>query len=181
MVNVILISKVVSSGKPYAMKRSLLIPLLILAFSLSAPAQNTLKRGVPLLRESPKIDSLIKSVINIPANSKSLEDDSCILLGLFKNKNDAGFIGRLYKLNHKQILLDFSNFGKNRNHGYFEFNGYLIFVYGNDFMKEFFTNTQSKKEFTFINPTTQQLISQMRNSVGSFLFYKDGEFYSGVH
>jgi hypothetical protein len=42
-------------------------------------AQDTIKRNVPLLNESPEIDSLVSSVINVPKYLRAPKNDSCIL------------------------------------------------------------------------------------------------------
>jgi hypothetical protein len=100
---------------------------------------------------------------------------------LFKNKSDVGFISGVHTSNHKEIIFDSRNFAINKNCGYFEFNGYLIFVYGDRFMKEFFNNTNSEKEFTFIKPTTQEAAFEMTHLMSWAVFYENGIFNFGVH
>lgn len=162
--------------------KSYLAILSIIVISLNiCQAQDTVRRNVPLLKESIKIDSLILCVIDINKSIKVSENDSCMLLGLFKNNNDAGFIRGIHALNHEHVIFDFEKFRNNHGLGYFEFNGYLIFVYGNEFMSQFFTDTKSKKEFTFVKSKVQDEISVMRNFTNWVVFYKNGEFGCGVH
>ncbi len=58
--------------------------------------------------------------------------------------------------------------------GYFEFNGYLIFVDADDHMIKFFKKTKSKKEFTFIKYSSI-------DDRSAFIFYEKGEFNYGDH
>lgn len=153
----------------------------LLVIPFISHAQDTLKKSIPLFKQSPKIDSLINSVINHNEGLRVSNKDSCFLLGLYKTKDDAGFISSVKASNHKQIISDFRSFWKNKNCGYFEFKGYLIFVYSDSFMKDFFSKSQSTKEFTFIKPTTQESALELKHSISWAVFYKNNEFRFGVH
>ncbi len=142
-------------------------------------AQVTMK-SIPLLKESAKIDSLISSVI-APENLKGLKNGSCILLALNKTKYDAGFVQGIHAIIHKGIVYDYANFNHQKKLGYFEFRGYLIFVYGDSVMNKFFSYTKSRKQFTFIKPTPKQEIFTIHNFMSWALFYREGEFNYGVH
>jgi len=161
--------------------KTLIFLFILLIASFFCHAQDTTKRNISLLKESSKIDSLINSIISFSEGPKSSKKDSCFVLSLFKTKSDAGFISNVHISNHKQVISDFRPFWKNINCGYFELNGYLIFIYGDSFMKEFFSNTQTKKEFTFIKPTTQEAVLQLNELMSWAVFYKNNTFSWGVH
>jgi len=159
---------------PYLFFFILIIPFL-------SNAQDTLKRNVSLLKESLKIDSLVGAVIKNLGEIKDPVNDSCFLLGLFKNINDAGFLMGLHTVKQKNIIFDTSKLGSETSLGYFEFCGYLVFVYGDDFMSEFFASTTTKKKFTFIKPTKQEFVNELKYMYGWDVFYKEGAFFLGVH
>jgi hypothetical protein len=142
-------------------------------------AQRVVKKSVALLKESPKIDSLMKLILAIP--EKAAENDSCLLIRLDRNKNDAGSIEGIHTLNHNRVIFDLWNFKDQKDLGCFEFEGYLIFVYGNEFMNDFFTKTGSKKEFDFIKPSVEESVFMIRHFMGWTLFYKNGQFNYEVH
>jgi hypothetical protein len=162
--------------------KSYLTILSIVIISLNiCQAQDTLKKDVRLLKESIKIDSLISSFINANETIKIRENDSCVLLMLQENNDDAGEIQGIRASNHKSIIFGFANFENSKSIGYFEFSGYLVFVYGDSFMNRFFTYTKSKKEFVFIKPTIYDNIFIVQHFLSWTLFYDHGKFREGVH
>jgi len=81
-----------------------LYSLVIIAITLNiCQAQTSKTTFIPLLKESPKIDSLLLSIIN-SEYSKALKNDSCFLLDLSINKNDAGFIQSIHAENKKSLI-----------------------------------------------------------------------------
>ncbi|HEY2582917.1 MAG TPA: hypothetical protein VGI43_13975 [Mucilaginibacter sp.] len=155
------------------MKRYLVILTFSVALINICQAQSTFKKSVPLLKESIKIDSLITTTIANLENPKPLENDSCFLLILDKRGFDEGMILCVHTLNHKETILR-GDLRNNKGLGYFELKGYLVFVYGDTFMNEFFTNTKSKKEFAFSKTTDL-------GGCGWAVFYREGTFNIGVH
>ena len=108
-------------------------------------------------------------------------DDSCIILSLSRNEFEK-YIQGTHTLNQRQIIFDLGgNLNNNKNLGYFEFDGYLVFVYGDSFMKKFFVYTTSKRKFILIKPKVKDTLSFIRGFMSWAVFYRDGKFNYGVY
>jgi hypothetical protein len=162
------------------MKKRLVFLFLLIAISTICKSQDTIRRNIPLLKESAQVDSLINSVNNISGNSKASKNDSCILLYLTEDIR-RNFIQGLHMTNYKKIVYSFADFEKDKSVGYFQFNNYLIFVYGDKFMKQFFTYSKDRKEFTFIRPTTEKYFDMIRHYLCWAVFYDNEHLNYGVH
>jgi len=163
------------------MKNYLFILFPFIFASIVCEAQDTVKRNVPLLKESIKIDSLILSVINIPDYLKAPKNDSCIVLSLSKNDVEKYIYGA-HALNHREIIFDLGgNLIHNKSVGYFEFKGYLIFVYGDAFKNDFFSYTEKKRTFAFVKPKPDDIFPLIRGYMSWAVIYRDGGFNYGVH
>jgi hypothetical protein len=138
-------------------------------------AQDTVKMDIPLLLESAKIDSLMSQVIKSPQNLKAIKNDSCLLLSLNKNETFS-FIHGVHAINSRETVFSIGNFENQKNAGYFEIAGYLVFVYGDESMNKFFANTHQNKEFTFIKPDAQQNIFVILNYLSLGISYNNGVF-----
>jgi len=158
-----------------------LIALFIMVISLSlSKAQNISKREVVLLKESPNIDSLILSLINIPYNLTAAKNDSCFLLTVSKG-NSRSSVQALPAFNKRTEITSIGRFEKDKTLGYFEIYGYLVFVCGDDFMNEFFERTKTKRTFVFRQSNLNEMTAIFGNYMGWAIFYRDGEFNYGVH
>jgi len=162
------------------MKKCLTVLIIIIITSSTCLAQDSFKKTVPLVKESAKIDSLLSAIINIPKYLKAPKDDSCIALCLGKNDLEKYVYG-LHAINHREIIFDIGNLKSKKRLGYFNLKGYLIFVYGDAFMNEFFIFTNLTKEFIFVKPKAEETLSLMRNFMSWAVFYRDGELNYGVH
>jgi|SRR6185437_6658766 len=163
------------------MKISVTILFIIFIALNTCSAQDTVTKNLRLLKESVKIDSLISSVIMAPSHLEASKNDSCFLLGLFKSDDDAGFIAGLHVFNHKKTIIGYANFYDRDGLGYFEFRGYLVFVYGDSFKDEFFKRTKLTREFTFITPTANDEIFLDEHYRSWAVFYDNDRFGYGVH
>ncbi len=158
-----------------------LIASLITVMSFNpSNAQNISKREVVLLKESPKIDSLILRLISIPGEEKAVKDDSCFLLAIYKG-NARSFVQGLPAFNKRTEILSPGKFQKDKTLGYFEIYGHLVFVYGDDFMNKFFERTKSKKTFVFRQSKSSEIIDVVRNYMSWAIFYRDEVFNYGMH
>jgi len=160
---------------------------LIIFFFLVIPykgiaQQNTYIKNISLVKESPAIDSLLNRLIANLENLKRVECDSCLLLGLFKRKIDDGFVYNVHKSNDRQkAYYSFPDFAPDKTLGYFNYNGYLVFVYGDASLKEYINYTDFKKPFIFKKPSTQESVSIITHNMPWILFYKNGVFSYGFH
>jgi len=162
------------------MKKYTTLVIIITVVSSSCLAQGSFKRTVSLVKESAKIDSLLSAIINIPKYLKAPKDDSCIVLCLGKSDPERYVYG-LHAINHREIIFDIGNLKNKKRLGYFNHKGYLIFVYGDAFMNEFFIYTNLTKEFIFVKPKAEETLSLMRNFMSWAVIYRDGELNYGVH
>jgi hypothetical protein len=64
----------------------------------------------------------------------------------------------LHAIDHKKIIFVLRDFNSDKSLGYFEFNKYLIFVYGDSSMNKFCTYTKSEREFTFVKPKARDAL-----------------------
>jgi hypothetical protein len=71
----------------------------------NSQAQDTVTRSVTLFSESPKVDSLVSSVIHDNStHSKPAKNDSCFLLELSKD-NNLNFIQGIRASNKKELSI----------------------------------------------------------------------------
>ena len=154
--------------------------MITVAFLNLTNAQNISKREVVLLKESPKIDSLILKLINIPHNLKAAKNDSCFLLALYKG-NVRSSVQALPAFSKRTEITSIGKFEKDKTLGYFEIYGHLVFVCGDDFMNNFFERTKSKKTFAFRQSGLNEMTAIFGNYMGWAIFYRDGEFNYGMH
>ena len=154
------------------MKSYLLTFLFIATFSFCR-AQDSLKMALPQLLESAKIDSLISAIIKSPENQKVAKNDSCLLLMLSKNETHS-YLQGIKAVKNKETIFSAGHSQNQKNIGFFEYNGYVVFVYGDEILDRFFANTDQTKEFTFINPSTQQAIFILSNYLSLNLAYENG-------
>ena len=143
-------------------------------------SQDTVKRDVTLLKESVKIDSLISSLIHISISVKSPKNDSCLLLHLTNNRDDCFVVG-LPARNQKKLIFDLGGNLKNSNTlGYFEFNGYLIFVFCDSFIKKFVTYSKTKKKFVIVEPKVSDFLSLYTGFMSWAIIYSNKKFVYGL-
>jgi hypothetical protein len=160
------------------MKKYLVIFLSFVCISSFGFGQTVIKKVIPLLKESTQVDSLLVSVFNMPQNMRAPANDSCILL-IFDRHNFGAIVGLKAVMQRRLI---YSQAYTEKSIGYFEFEGYLIFAYGDESMRRFFTNTNSNKEFNFVKPGTSEMLAMFNSYMSWALFiHDDGELNYGVH
>jgi hypothetical protein len=123
--------------------RTCIIIITFLIGSLNVvKGQSSIKRSIPLLEKASKIDSLMESVIKIAPKK-----DSCFLLTMrYANKSPLIMIENV---NKKVIKFGGGNIENEKSLGYFEINGYTVFVTGDNLLDCFFKYTSHNKMFTF--------------------------------
>jgi len=142
--------------------------------------QDTVKKNIKLYKESYKIDSLISRITKDYVFRKSPEKASCFLLNLNEGSDDNGFIMQIRSFNNNQTISEYAYFLNENRLGYFEFNGVLIFVYGDQFMNQLLKKTKNKKEFTFIKSSVDSDVFVMTHFMQYFIFYDHGDLNYGV-
>ena len=162
------------------MKIILVLLCLTIGFSCNCWGQDTIQKSIPMLKESAKVDSFIMHIINIPDKEKASKDDSCLLLNLTYHSS-ANFIQGLYALNNRRTIFGFADFENDGNVGYFEFKKYLIFVYGDKYLKQFFKPTNVKRQFNFIKMNTTNFFPMIKGYLSWAVFYDDKTLNYGVH
>ena len=163
------------------MRYFLIVLCVLTRMANNCQAQDTVTRSVTLFSESPKVDSLISSVIHDNStHSKPAKNDSCFLLELSKD-NNLNFIQGIRASNKKNLVFDYVDFEKYKSLGYFQFNGYLVFIYGKPIVNELFQRTESKKEFHFVKIRGTELMYMLQNYISWAVFYENGELGYGMH
>ena len=163
------------------MKCFINILLIVVGVVNLCKGQDTIKVNVPLLKESEKVDSLICAVVNQNKTySVARTDDSCFLLCLSEG-DKLNFVQGIKASIKKNEVFDYANFSKNKNLGFFEFNGYLVFVYGEPFVNKLFRHDTSTKAFNFFKDNISTEFYMIQHYISWAVFYRDGKLNYGVH